>query len=236
VIDLYSCPTPNGRKVHIMLEECGLAYTAHAINIMTGDQFSPEFLAISPNNKIPAIIDQDGPGGKPLALFESAAILFYLAEKTGQFLPDEPTARYRCLQWMFWQMGGVGPAMGQAFHFGYYAIHREARDRLQYGIDRFTNESHRLLRVLEKQVSATDYVLGADYSIADMCIWPWVERSKDIVFTLDDYPGVARWLHQIALRPAVQRGMQLLDPQPYDPKFTQEQWDNLYGTEQFSAR
>lgn len=236
MIELYSCPTPNGRKVHILLEECGLAYQAHSIDISAGDQFKEAFLAISPNNKIPVIVDHEGPDGNPVTLFESAAILLYLAEKTGQFLPESKAGRYECLQWLFWQMAGIGPAMGQAFHFGYYAIHRVERDKLQYGIDRFTSESARLLRVLEKHLASNRVMVGNAYSIADISIWPWIERSKGIVFELADYPAIRDWAAAIAERPAVQRGMAVLDPKPYDPKFDQKQWDILYGKDQFAKR
>ena len=160
MIDVYSWPTPNGHKVHIMLEETGLKYRVHAVNIRTGDQFKPEFLKISPNNRIPAIVDQDGPGGKPLSLFETGAILLYLASKSGKFLPIDMHARWACVQWLMWQMGGVGPMFGQANHFRRYA-----REKMDYPVERYTNEANRLTNVLDKRLAEAPYVAG-EYSIA----------------------------------------------------------------------
>src|SRR3984885_4647599 len=163
MIDVYSWATPNGHKVHIMLEECGLPYAVHAVDIGAGDQFKPDFLAISPNNKIPAIIDSDGPEGKPLSLFESGAILFYLAEKTGKFLPSDPAGRYATMQWLMFQMGGVGPMLGQAHHFRIYAP-----EKVEYAVNRYSNEAKRLYGVMDRQLGVTRYLAGDEYSIADI--------------------------------------------------------------------
>ena len=171
MIDLYTWPTPNGHKIHIMLEECGLPYKVHAINIGTGDQFKPAFLKISPNNKIPALVDSDGPDGKPMALFESGAILLYLAAKTGKFLPQSDRAKYDVLQWLMFQMGGVGPMLGQAHHFRIYAP-----EKIEYGINRYTNEAKRLYGVMDKQLQSHQWIAGDEYSVADMAIFPWVRN------------------------------------------------------------
>lgn len=203
IIQLHSWPTPNGQKVHIMLEECGLAYEAHPIDIGKGDQFAPDFLAISPNNKIPAIVDPDGPSGKPLALFESGAILVYLAEKTGKLLPD--AKKYEVLQWLFFQVGGVGPMLGQAHHFVHYA-----NEKIPYAIERYSREASRLYGVMNKRLADAEYIAGDAYTIADIAIWPWTLSTDRQGVNLDDYPQVKRWQAQVGERPAVQRGMQVL--------------------------
>jgi GSH-dependent disulfide-bond oxidoreductase len=205
MIDVYSWATPNGHKVHIMLEETGLAYQAHPINIGAGDQFTPQFLAISPNNKIPAIVDHEGPEGQPLSLFESGAILLYLAEKTGQFLPAEPAARYATLQWLMFQMGGVGPMFGQTHHFRIYAP-----ERIEYATNRYTNETRRLYSVMDKQLETHAYLAGDAYTIADIATFPWTRSWKNQGVTLDEFPNVKRWHETIAERPAVQRGVEVL--------------------------
>ena len=179
MIDCYTWPTPNGHKVHIMLEECGLEWTVHPINIMEGDQFDPAFLKISPNNKMPAIVDADGPGGQEIAVFESGAILIYLADKTGRFLPTDPRPRYDALQWLMWQMGGIGPMLGQAHHFNNYAPQRFERAKLQYGIDRYVNEANRLYGVLDKRLDGRDWVAAGTYTIADMAIFPWLRFPEN---------------------------------------------------------
>ena len=189
-IQLYTLATPNGRKVHIFLEETGLAYEVYRIGISDGDQFKPEFLAISPNNKIPAIVDPEGPGGRPITLFESGAILYYLAEKTGHFLPADPHARYITMQWLFWQMGGVGPMFGQAHHFKTYAPEHVDPGELGYATRRFVGEANRLHRVLERQLAEHEYVAGNDYTIADMAVWPWVDRPEPKGIDLAEYPNV----------------------------------------------
>ena len=200
-IDLYYWPTPNGWKVSIALEEMGLPYTVHPINISTGDQFKPEFLAISPNNKMPAIVDHDGPGGQPISVFESGAILQYLGRKTGKLYPTDERARVAVDEWLFWQMGGFGPMLGQTHHFRIYAP-----EKIPYAIDRYTNESRRLYGVLNKRLADHEFLAGA-YSIADIaCVgWAklWERQGQDIA----EFPHVKRWMDQLLARPAVQRGL-----------------------------
>jgi len=201
MIDLYTWSTPNGRKVSIMLEEAGLAYRVHKIDISKGDQFKPEFVAINPNSKIPAIVDDDGPGGEPLTLFESGALLIYLAEKTGKFLPKDPAARYGVLEWLMFQMGGVGPIFGQVHHFL-----RAAPEPVAYAIERYGKETRRLYGVLEGRLGKAEYLAG-DYSIADIATYPWVARHEWHKVALGDFPNVERWYQVIGARPAVARGM-----------------------------
>jgi GST-like protein len=206
VIDLYTWSTPNGRKVSIMLEECALPYRVHPINIGKGEQFAPDFLAINPNNRIPAIVDSEGPDGKPLPLFESGAILIYLAEKTGKLMPRDPRTRLICLQWLMFQMGGVGPMFGQAHHFL-----RSAKEQVPYGIKRYTDETRRLYGVLQKRLSEAEYVAD-EYSIADIATFPWVARFEWHKVDLADFPAVKRWFDTINARPAVQKGMAVPTP------------------------
>jgi GST-like protein len=205
MIEVFSWPTPNGHKVHIMLEECGLDYKAIPVNIGSGDQFRPEFLAISPNNKIPAIVDPEGPDGKPISLFESGAILVYLAGKTGRFLPQDVRGRYEVLQWVMFQMGGVGPMLGQNHHFRQYAP-----EKLPYAIDRYTNEAKRLYGVIDRRLASSPWLGGSEYSIADIATWPWLRNWKNQGIELSDYPHLERWFHAIEVRPAVQRGVKVL--------------------------
>ena len=206
MIDVYSWPTPNGHKVHIMLEECGLPYRVHPIDIGAGDQFKPAFLAISPNNKIPALVDPDGPGGQPISLFESGAILLYLAGKTGKFLPADTRGKYEVLQWLMFQMGGVGPMLGQAHHFRIYAP-----EKIDYAVTRYTNEARRLYGVMDRQIERTGaYIAGGDYSIADIAIFPWLRSWQNQGVDWADYPALKGWFDRIAQRPAVQRGVQVL--------------------------
>ncbi|MBL8314620.1 MAG: glutathione S-transferase N-terminal domain-containing protein [Rubrivivax sp.] len=205
MIEVYSWPTPNGHKIHIMLEECGLAYRAHPVDIGAGDQFKPEFLAISPNNKIPAIIDPEGPDGQPISLFESGAILLYLAGKTGRFLPADTRGRYEVLQWLMFQMGGIGPMLGQAHHFRIYAP-----EKLPYAIERYTNEAKRLYGVMNKRLARSRYLGGADYSIADIAVFPWLRSWKNQGIDWDDHPHLKGWFDEIAARPAVKRGVEVL--------------------------
>ncbi|MGO4704295.1 glutathione S-transferase N-terminal domain-containing protein [Microvirga sp. 2MCAF38] len=200
-IDLYYWPTPNGWKISIMLEECGLPYAVHLVNIGKGDQFAPEFLAVSPNNKMPAIVDPDGPGGKPLSVFESGAILQYLGRKTGKFYPQDERQRVEVDQWLFWQMGGFGPMLGQTHHFRIYAP-----EKIPYAIERYTNESNRLYGVLNKRLADRDYVAG-EYSIADMAIVGWAKLWERQGQNIEDFPNVKRWLERVLARPAVQRGL-----------------------------
>jgi len=205
MIDLYTWSTPNGRKVSIMLEECALPYRVHPINIGKGEQFTPEFLAINPNNRIPAIVDSEGPDGKPLPLFESGAILIYLAEKTGRLIPKTPRGRLVCLQWLMFQMGGVGPMFGQAHHF------IRNKEVVPYGIKRYTDETRRLYGVLQKRLGEAEY-LADEYSIADIATFPWVARFEWHKVDLADFPAVKRWFDTIGARPAVQKGMAVPTP------------------------
>lgn len=205
MIDVYSWATPNGHKVHIMLEECGLDYRAHAVDIGAGDQFAKDFLKISPNNKIPAIVDSDGPDGKPMSLFESGAILIYLAGKTGKFLGTSDREKFNVLQWVMFQMGGLGPMLGQAHHFRIYAP-----EKIDYAVNRYTNEAKRLYGVLDKQLSQSAYLAGAKYTIADIACFPWTRSWKNQGIELNDYPHVQRWFDVINERPAVQRGVTVL--------------------------
>ena len=203
MIDLYTWTTPNGRKVSIMLEEIGLPYKAHAINIGQGDQLKPEFVAINPNSKIPAIVDPDGPDGKPYAMMESGAILIYLAGKTGKLLPASTRGKYDALQWLMFQMGGVGPMFGQVHHFL-----RAAKEQVPYAIQRYTTETRRLYSVLDGRLMNREY-LADEYSVADIATYPWVARYEWHKTNLDDYPHVKRWFDAISARPAVQRGMKV---------------------------
>ena len=207
MIDLYTWGTPNGRKVSIMLEETGLPYQAFPIDISKDEQFAPDFLAVNPNNKIPAIVDYAPPAGygdKPYAVFESGAILIYLAEKSGQFLPKDAAARMRALQWLMWQMGGVGPMLGQTHHFL-----RFAKEKVPYAIDRFTTETARLYGVLNGHLAKSEYLAGSDYSIADMAAYPWATRYEWQGVDLAKYPAVQRWMDAIGARPAVKRGFEV---------------------------
>jgi GSH-dependent disulfide-bond oxidoreductase len=200
MIDLYYWPTPNAHKVTMMLEECGLAYRLVSVNIQQGDQFGDAFLRIAPNNRMPAIVDHDPlGGGAPLPLFESGAILEYLAAKTGRFLPEDPRGRFTTLQWLYWQMAGVGPMFGQAFHFNVYAP-----EKIPYAMNRYTKEVERLLGVLDDELAVKPFVAG-DYSIADMAIYPWIMPIEKLGQSLDSIPHVARWKAAIAARPATQR-------------------------------
>jgi GST-like protein len=208
MIDVYTWATPNGHKVHIMLEECGLPYAVHAVNIGAGDQFKPEFLAISPNNKIPAIVDSEGPDGRPISLFESGAILVYLASKTGKFLPRSDRDKFAVMQWLMFQMGGVGPMLGQAHHFRMYAP-----EKIEYAINRYTNEAKRLYGVIDKRLAKSKWLGCDEYSIADIATFPWLRSWKNQGVELDDYPHLKAWFQRIEARPAVQRGVQVLADQ-----------------------
>ena len=231
-IQVWTWPTPNGHKVHIMLEELGLPYEVVPVNIGSGDQFTPEFLAITPNHRIPAIVDPDGPGGEPFSLFESGAILIYLAEKTGSdLLPRDPATRYRCLQWLMFQMGGVGPMFGQYNHFANYAP-----EKLPYAVERYTNEVTRLHRVLEKRLGQSEFLAGPDYSIADICTFPWIRNADRRGIDLAAYPAVKRWHDAIASRPAVQRGVAVLADSQRRGPLTDAERENMFGKTQFAAR
>ena len=231
-IDVWTWPTPNGHKVHIMLEETGLPYRVVPVAIGKGEQFRPEFLAITPNHRIPAIVDPEGPGGKPLSLFESGAILIYLAEKAGSpLLPADAATRYTCLQWLMFQMGGVGPMFGQYNHFANYAT-----EKLPYAIERYTNEVARLHRVLDKRLSESASLAGADYSIADICTFPWIRNAERRNIDLAHYPHVKRWHDAIVARPAVQRGVQVLAESQRKGGMSAEERENMFGKTQFQAR
>jgi len=203
MITLYTWSTPNGRKISIMLEECGLPYAVRAIDITKGEQHAAAFLAVNPNAKIPALSDSDGPDGAPITLFESGAILVYLSAKCGRFLPDDARGKYEALQWLMFQMGGVGPMFGQAHHFL-----RFAPEKIPYAMARYKNETARLYGVLDKRLGEADCLAGA-YSIADIATYPWVARHEWQEIALDDYPNVRRWFDAISARPAVQRGMKV---------------------------
>lgn len=204
MIELYTWGTPNGRKVSVMLEECGLDYQVFPVNISKDEQFEPDFLKISPNNKIPAIVDHDGPGGKPIPVFETGAILIYLAQKTGKFLPADPHAFTDVMQWLMWQMGGAGPMMGQAHHF-----RRFAPEKIPYAIDRYTNETRRLYGVADKQLSQHDWLAADQYSIADIATFPWIARHEWQGMELADFPNLKRWYDAIWARDAVKKGFEV---------------------------
>ncbi len=226
MIDLYSWPTPNGHKVHIMLEECDLEYQVHGIDIAKGDQFQPDFLKISPNKKIPALIDHNGPNGQEISLFESGAILIYLAEKAkSPLLPQDPMKRYEVLQWLMFQMGGIGPMLGQAHHFRIYAP-----EKVEYGIERYTKEATRLYHVMEKRLSETDYLAG-EYSIADIACMPWIRSYKNQGQELDDYPNLKRWFLAIKERPAVRRGLEVLNEHTRTKAYDKEELKTLFNVD-----
>lgn len=207
MIDLYYWPTPNGHKITLFLEEVGLPYRIVPVDIGRGDQFRPEFLAIAPNNRMPAIVDPEGPDGAPVSIFESGAILLYLARKTGQFLGATERDRIAVEQWLMWQMGGVGPMAGQAHHFLHYAPQLQPPQDLPYAKDRYRREVARLYGVLDRRLAESEWVAGDFYSIADMAIWPWARGWERQEQTLEDKPHFARWLDRIAARPAVERGV-----------------------------
>jgi GST-like protein len=230
MIDLYYWPTPNGHKIPIMLEETGLDYSVVPINMLKGDQFKPEFLAISPNNKIPAIVDHDGPDGQALSIFESGAILQYLAEKTGQFMPADLRQRYSVLQWLTFQVAAVGPMFGQCGHFLGYAP-----ERIPYAIDRYQKETLKLYGVMDKRLATVDYLAG-EYSIADMATWPWVKVRWLHEIEIDEFPNVKRWYEQVGARPAVQRGCALLEDEMRIGDPDDEARDALFGDQQHKQR
>ena len=229
MIDLYYWPTPNGHKITIFLEETGLEYRVVPVNIREGDQFKPEFLKISPNNRMPAIVDSDGPGSKPISLFESGAILLYLGEKTGKLLPPEIRARYEVVQWLMFQMANVGPMFGQRGHFL-----RAAPEKIPYAIERYTNESRRLLDVMERRLGQSAYLAG-DYSIADIATYPWVAGVRREPEQLESRPNFRRWLEAISERPAVKRGLGVMADLPQQP-LDDKARSILYGAKQFERR
>jgi len=230
MIDLYSMATPNGHKVHIMLEECDLPYRVHNIDIGEGDQFKPEFLAISPNNKIPAIVDSNGPDGKPMSLFESGAILVYLASKVDKFLGHTDREKFTVLQWLMFQMGGLGPMLGQAHHFRIYAP-----EKIDYAYNRYTNEAKRLYGVMDKQLANHPYLAGDEYTIADIACFPWTRSWKNQGIDWADYPHTKRWHDAISERPAVQRGVEVLTALR-KPLVDDKAKELLFGATQYERR
>ena len=234
VIDVYSWATPNGHKVHIMLEECGYRlgkdWLVHPIDIGAGDQFEPDFLKISPNNKIPAIVDPNGPAGKSISIFESGAILLYLAAKTGKFLPKSTRAKYDVLQWLMFQMGGLGPMLGQNHHFRLYAP-----EKIEYAINRYTNEAKRLYGVLDQQLSKHPYIAGKAYSIADIAIFPWTRNWKNQGIEIDEFPHFKKWFEKVSARPAVRRGVEVLT-NLRKPLTDDKARDLLFGASQYQKR
>jgi GSH-dependent disulfide-bond oxidoreductase len=230
MIDLYVWPTPNGYKISILLEETGLPYRVIPVDIGRGEQFEPDFLKISPNNKMPAIVDTEGPDGKPYSLFESGAILMYLAEKTGRFMPRETAARYRVVEWLMFQMGGVGPMLGQAHHFRTYAP-----EPIPYAVARYTNEAGRLYGVLDRRLGEVEYVAG-DYSIADMAIFPWIRPYERQGQNLADFPNLKRWFDAISARPAVQKGLQLLADNVRKGPIDDKAREIMFGATQYQRR
>ena len=230
MIEVYSWATPNGHKIHVMLEECGLAYRAIPVDIGAGAQFDPAFLAISPNNKIPAIVDPDGPDGAPISLFESGAILLYLAAKTGRFLPTEVRGRYRVLEWLMFQMGSVGPMLGQAHHFRIYAP-----EPIPYAVDRYSNEAKRLYGVMDTQLEKTRFIAGDAYTIADIAIFPWLRSWQNQGIDWVDFPSLKAWFDAIAARPAVQRGVAVLAGLR-KPLRSDKEREVLFGAQQYQRR
>jgi GST-like protein len=231
MIELYTWPTPNGHKIHIMLEETGLPYRVHPIDIGAGDQFKPEFLKISPNNKMPAMVDSDGPDGSgPFALAESGAMLFYLASKSGRFLPEDLRQRWRVMQWVMFQMGHIGPMLGQAHHFLGYAP-----EKIEYAMNRYKNEANRLYGVLERRLGESQYLACDEYTIADIATMPWLRFPERQGVDIEEYPNVRRWRDGIAARPAVQRALQVLADRRRTV-LTPEQRENMFGAKQYAKR
>jgi GST-like protein len=230
MIDLYTWPTPNGHKVHIMLEETGTPYRVIPIDIGTGDQFKPEFLRISPNNKMPAMVDSDGPGGEPISMFESGAILVYLASKTGRFLPEDLRDKWSTLQWLMFQMGGVGPMLGQAHHFLGYAP-----EKIPYAMNRYRNEANRLYGVIDRRLRESRYIACGEYTIADMAIVPWLRFPERQGVEVGEYPALMKWRDAILERPAVQRALKVLADRRR-PEMTPQQRENLFGATQYAKR
>ena len=234
MINIYSWPTPNGHKVHIMLEECGLQlgrdWQAIPVNIGDADQFKPDFLAISPNNKIPAMLDPHGPDGKPISLFESGAILLYLAAKTGKFLPKSDRHKFQMLQWLMFQMGGVGPMLGQAHHFRIYAP-----EKIDYAVRRYTNEAKRLYAVMDKQLASSKFIACNQYTVADIAIFPWLRSWENQGIDWADYPRLKAWFDLISSRPAVKRGVKVL-ADLRKPFREQKELEVLFGQTQYRKR
>ncbi len=233
MIDLHYWPTPNGKKVTILLEECELPYRIVPCSIGEGDQFKPEFLEISPNNKMPAIIDRDGPDGKDIAIFESAAILVYLGDKTGRFLPKEPHKYYDVLQWLMFQMGTVGPMLGQSHHFNAYARERIELDKIQYGIDRYVNEGNRVYGVIERRLDGREWIAADEYTIADMAIMPWLRDPAKQGIDIANYPKLERWRDKIWQRPHVVKALETLaEHRRKSNSHSDKQWEIMFGKTQ----
>lgn len=233
MLDVYTWPTPNGHKVHIMLHEAGLEHNIVPVNIQEGEQFAPDFLKISPNNKMPALVDSDGPGGQPISVFESAAILIYLAEKTGRFLPRDGSERYDVMQWLMFQMGSVGPMLGQAHHFHAYAPERVERGKLQYGIDRYVNEANRIYGVIDRRLAGREWIAAGEYTIADMAIMPWLRDPAKQGVEISGYPNLRRWRDRIWERPAVAAALETLsDRRRKDNAHSDKAWEIMYGKTQ----
>jgi GST-like protein len=230
MIDLYTWSTPNGFKISIALEELGLPYEVHPVRIGRGEQFRDEFLRISPNNKIPAIVDREGPEG-PLPIFESGAILIYLAEKTGRLLPSRPTGRSATLQWLMFQVAGVGPMLGQAHHFLSYAP-----EKIAYAIDRYTKEARRLCGVVDRRLGEAAYLAGDEYTIADIATYPWLRAPERLGLDVAEYPHLARWRDAIAQRPAVVKGLTIPSPRPEHTQVDAEAKEHLFGSGQYVRR
>ena len=232
MIELYTWPTPNGHKVHLMLEETGTPYNVHAIDIGAGDQFKPEFLRISPNNKMPAMVDTDGLGGKPISMFESGAMLIYLASKTGRFLPGDLRDKWSTLQWLMFQMGGVGPMLGQAHHFLGYAP-----EKIPYAMNRYRNEANRLYGVIDRRLRESKYIACGEYTIADMAIVPWLRFPDRQGVEIDEYPALKKWRDAIYQRPAAKRAFLVLaERRKAVSEMTKEQKENLFGATQYAKR
>lgn len=234
MMQVHSWPTPNGHKVHVMLEECGFRlgrdWQVHPVNIGQGDQFQPEFLKLSPNNKIPALVDPHGPDGKPISLFESGAILLYLAAKTGKFLPKSDRAKFKVLEWLMFQMGGVGPMLGQAHHFRMYAP-----EKIEYAVNRYTNEAKRLYGVMNKELEKQKFIAGNQYTIADIAIFPWLRSWQNQGIDWADHPHLKVWFDTVAARPAVQRGVAVL-ADARKPLTDDKARDVLFGKTQYEKR
>ena len=231
MIDLYTWPTPNGHKVHIMLEETGIPYRVHPVNIGAGEQFAPAFLKISPNNKMPAMVDTDGPGGKPLSMFESGAMLIYLASKSGRFLPEDLAKKWSTLSWLMFQMGGVGPMLGQAHHFLGYAP-----ERIPYAMERYKNEANRLYGVIDRRLGESTYIACDEYTIADMAIVPWLRYPDRQGVEIDEYPRLKRWRDAILERPAVKRALEVLAERRRPGAMSDKEKEVLFGKTQYAKR
>jgi GST-like protein len=231
MIDLYTWPTPNGHKVHIMLEETGIPYRVHPINIGAGEQFEPGFLKISPNNKMPAMVDPEGPGGKPISMFESGAMLIYLASKSGKFLPEDLAKKWSTLSWLMFQMGGVGPMLGQAHHFLGYAP-----EKIPYAMDRYRNEANRLYGVIERRLGESEYIACDEYTIADMAIVPWLRYPERQGVNIDEYPRLKKWRDAILERPAAKRGVEVLADRRRPGAMSDKEKEVLFGKTQYEKR